>query len=819
MFLFDETLKLHINLSPLLVSSRVLRAAKTARIALKWNDKGEICGVSFTEKELLCRELGIKSIAVSDFMALARREPRIASPDFAEWLADCYTFSDTHQCFDSRNQLVDLPHARPAWFDLDDIDHRGFPKKITSMNNPRSWKFWTPGHSGYTSAAIRSFVTSSGTCSLDLGIPTFARHPKIMIREAYETLEPEILSPIHSIWSQYESLTQRRNDKAIKEFFVALDLGEEEVANSNDEFTNNKEREMWYDLNGKRRLLAGHFHGLSILDEKMILDCLSATVGEDTIFVTGHPRPDADAAVSALFEAVRRTLQSPPGTNALPCVEYIPPEVRYVLGPDITSRYRLCPAGSNSLGSSNFIVLVDTHTIDSAHWNMVRAIIDHHIVRQQFPHYVAVSQEVSWSSTIQVYIKILGSGMDLNTTTARILLEATKLEAEPDLMVYMSEIDRLAFQRLEDIAGNNVTSYSDLMRIMVTAEDLENAFYKDYKQTTYGFAVIKCLGQNDYYDIASLNNECHNLPLTVVKETWYDIDFSTVITETILLVFNKTHYDKGFRRCVRATVRHACEVFHGANKVSSTNNIITVNDVRNQTPRLLLMPLIEEIVNEQLRFVYSKALNRYISCGFFTKSTDMYGDSGKVLVCSRISFQEVKALLADSYNTSFMTLPQFWQAYEEFKTGRNDSVIRSLQDDKYVELLDTTIVNQNEVRNGDLQAVRVTIEPAYPALIRPEDGDKVTGIPKKIFSPNSYGDSGLWRYWSPDAAENVATRGHIFIMNQTCIDLKIRPNDRTANLTFRPIYRDIPDIAWTTVPRGSWVKLEIYPRLFSIYEM
>ena len=91
-------------------------------------------------------------------------------------------------------------------------------------------------------------------------------------------------------------------------------------------------------------------------------------------------------------------------------------------------------------------------------------------------------------------------------------------------------------------------------------------------------------------------------------------------------------------------------------------------------------------------------------------------------------------------------------------------------------------------------------ESAHPALIRPADGDKVTGIPKKIFSPDSYGDSSLWRYWSPDAAENVATRGHIFIMNQSCIDLKVRPNERTANLTFRPIYRDIPDIKWTKVP-------------------
>lgn len=54
------------------------------------------------------------------------------------------------------------------------------------------WKFWTLGHHEFTAAAVRSFVTSSGTCSLDLGIPDFAQHPNFMIRECYRHDPPAL---------------------------------------------------------------------------------------------------------------------------------------------------------------------------------------------------------------------------------------------------------------------------------------------------------------------------------------------------------------------------------------------------------------------------------------------------------------------------------------------------------------------------------------------------------------------------------------------------------------------------------------------------
>ena len=170
---------------------------------------------------------------------------------------------------------------------------------------------------------MRSFVTSSGSYSLNLGIPAFAKHPMIMIRECYKARELEKESPIHSIWNEYEYLTQRKDDIAIREFLASLQVEEQhiestfnEFANDKDnEFVNDKEREMWYDLAGKIRLLAEDFAGLLMIDESMIGKCLSAEPYEQTTFVTGHARPDADAIVSAIFEAVRRSLLRP-GTTA-----------------------------------------------------------------------------------------------------------------------------------------------------------------------------------------------------------------------------------------------------------------------------------------------------------------------------------------------------------------------------------------------------------------------------------------------------------------------------------------------------------------------
>jgi hypothetical protein len=44
-----------------------------------------------------------------------------------------------------------------------------------------------------------------------------------------------------------------------------------------------------------------------------------------------------------------------------------------------------------------------------------------------------------------------------------------------------------------------------------------------------------------------------------------------------------------------------------------------------------------------------------------------------------------------------------------------------------------------------------------------------------------------------DADENVATRGHIFVLDGNALSLKTGPGEKTKRMTFRGLCRDIPD--------------------------
>lgn len=181
------------------MSSAVIDAAHTIGEEVAWNSDGYICGVSYEKSKALSRQLGITMLSVREFMALAKREPRVASSQFGEWLTDKYSVDSEGRTLDSQGSLVQVAMARPAWFDLGDIDESGLPSKLSTSSSSGKWKFWTPGHTEFQSGAIRGFVTSSGTCSFDLGIPTFAKHPMLMIRECYRHKEPNLVRPIYNI--------------------------------------------------------------------------------------------------------------------------------------------------------------------------------------------------------------------------------------------------------------------------------------------------------------------------------------------------------------------------------------------------------------------------------------------------------------------------------------------------------------------------------------------------------------------------------------------------------------------------------------------
>ncbi|KAI1422157.1 hypothetical protein F5Y12DRAFT_786959 [Xylaria sp. FL1777] len=782
MFFYDEFLDLYINDKPLLISWKVQQAAIKVGISLTWNSNGYVSGISSDEVTLLSQELGLVMLSVQDFMHLARREPRVASNEFAEWLSDSYTLSSKHRMLDSSGKELNIPPSRPGWFNIDDIASSGLPCNISSAPDAGRWKFWSLEDVGFRSSAVRSFVTSSGTCSLDLGIPHFARHPSLMVRECYRKKPCVSVHPLDKLWLDYETKTLSRRDDEIQDLFHNLNLDHATGFTEQDEFIAIRNHERLCDLKGKKRLSVGDFNDLQVVSFNTIADILDEMPGSNTTYITGHNNPDADAIVSSVFEAARRAV-----SQQISCVawaERVPYVVKQLLGP------RIC--------------------------NM-KSIIDHHIISSRFPYFVALSQEVSWSSTIQIYIKFLGSGLDLDQKSARILLEATMLEAEPQLMAKMSRLDNLAFQRLATIGGNP-RSYPELMGMLISDPDITDHFMEDYKETLYGFAVIKSRGITCYRSRAEANNLERRLPLTVVKQVAYDSSFHRVMRETIGLHFNEGFYDKGFKRAISLAVQKACEAFHGIDHVSIDGFQVDVVDVPHQTPRLLLAPLLEGIVAEHLKFFYSNRIGMYISCGLYNQSTgpNLSSSAASDRPTCAISFDDVQELLRDT-STSFLSLQQYWEVYEECTALKDAVMLRSLRNKEYVELLDTVIYDQRKVVHGRNPPTWPRILEARPALIRPTDIDVQTGLPAQLMSPNIYDDDTLWRFWSPDRAENVATRGHIFIMDQTCIDLKIGRHERTENLTFRPVYRDVPDLVCHIKRDGdSWVKAEIVPRVFSV---
>ena len=96
----------------------------------------------------------------------------------------------------------------------------------------------------------------------------------------------------------------------------------------------------------------------------------ACTTRENSLWVTGHPAPDTDAAVSALFEAWRLTLT---GTPALPLIQgTLSRETAFLLG-DIT--FPTLPDGCRKW------VLTDHHDT-TAYRGEVVAIVDHHPVAE-----------------------------------------------------------------------------------------------------------------------------------------------------------------------------------------------------------------------------------------------------------------------------------------------------------------------------------------------------------------------------------------------------------------------------------------------------
>jgi inorganic pyrophosphatase/exopolyphosphatase len=904
---------LYIATKPLYVSSRVLKAAARAGIEVAWDEKGRIHKIPFYDAKKLLAELGATMLTPKEYFALladlkAKGDDELASKvetkEFAEWLDSAYkvvdgvtykkdrpTERDTEGNTLEQFEIAQMQAGRPGWFRFNSakINEQGFPQNVhedkaaaedrkADENDDELWKYWSAQRTDIPVGVLRCYVLSSDTDSLDNDIPLIARHPKIMIREVRSTLEDlqqanePTLALLRMIDDYRKTLVLNpmvRRDNEIEAFFSDFAPKSEIIDNYRrdgiveDDIERRSVEETLSDILGKAKAYdrahgAADEEGNTVLTKPDLIEFLdqcperieTALKNKDKIvFVRGHDNPDADVVFSAVFEALRRSKVY--GEVVVPVVSgTLSDDIINVFGEDICKKILHTSSRLYKQAEKSGLVrwtYVDTQ--ETTNDQFLDSVVDHRLTPKEFPYFVAVSREVGWSATLQVYNKILGCGLDLDKELSGMLLAGTLLEAEYTLLEkVMAGTDRMLYDDLVRRAEckDPKALYTKVIQPLLAKTDAETLFIRDYKQSheMLGFAVVKQSGMYDdkgqclndpvrqqLLESACKNNKRLNIPLTLVKIVDYRPDGVGVNCEEFLPVFNENWHDLGFKSAITDVLKQTLEQYHKGNaEIVCSDESIKVPSANVQLPRLLLAPLLSPLAEEHAKFFFSKSLGKYVARGFYDGSREPYWEgTEKSERQNYITYQDMKGLVDGVENVSVLTLGEYWKVYKEALGSRDKNMLVTLRDPRFVEMLDTFIVNSKSVfdrpclnGNGEPDAgspcVGADIAYAHPGLIYPLQVDSIgIPVPEKIRQPDIYG-SKLWRYWSPDKKRLIACRSHIFLLDQTSLDLKIPPTEKHRNMGFRPVYESVPPIRYSVEERERWVSVRIEPRSFGVYE-
>lgn len=206
------------------------------------------------------------------------------------------------------------------------------------------------------------------------------------------------------------------------------------------------------------------------------------------LWVTGHPAPDTDAAVSALFEAWRLTLA---GTPAVPVLQgHLSRETAFLLD-GVT--FPAFPEQGKKW------VLTDHHDV-TAYDGEVMAIIDHHPVAEgeNLAGIDACIRPVGAATTL-VAERIRADGISLDAACAKMLLGAVLLDTE-GLSPYKAKPEDAAMAEwLSSLCGEDPTAlYGVLKNALLSESDAAVLYERDYRAYTapdgtplMGFAILK----------------------------------------------------------------------------------------------------------------------------------------------------------------------------------------------------------------------------------------------------------------------------------------------------------------------------------------
>ena len=212
----------------------------------------------------------------------------------------------------------------------------------------------------------------------------------------------------------------------------------------------------------------------------------------DFLTVTGHPAPDTDAVISALFEAWRLTRD---GTPAAPLVQgTIPRETAWLLG----SAAAAVPV-ADAVPAAARLVLTDHHDVE-AYPNAVVAIVDHHPLSAgvDLGGIAAEIQPVGAATTL-VAQRIRADGITPDAVCARILLGAILLDTEglSSFKAKAEDLDVAAW--LCALCGEDPAALFARLRAELLSEtDLPTLYGRDYRRYTapdgsplLGWAILK----------------------------------------------------------------------------------------------------------------------------------------------------------------------------------------------------------------------------------------------------------------------------------------------------------------------------------------
>lgn len=813
---YSEKLKMYVSLEPLQISTKVFAAAKQNNITLKWDDNGYVTHLSLKEAKCMADSLDGYIMTPAEYWTLHQEATdkndqellkSLESSYFTEILDRIYVGESAYidhpiinDDYSVEGELIEKPieTGRPGWVYRNEINlETGHPDIVhTKSKDPELIKYWSP----YLPASlhhkcfpIRGYVTSVGTISLDLGIPIDSQQPKQMLRLC------RIMPP-----DEHDD-----SDNEIKYQASILEKGTKAFENG---AINNCDKKLTFeDL--KSYMLSAR---------QMLKDALE--LDKMIVLTMGHRNPDSDTVISSVMEGFRYHLKNDTDDHVyLPVIQskIMPREIRRILGDDISDAciYEDMVPWAELIETGHLRVIFTDQNYQEEYQKYLIAVTDHHDMSAKIePSAIRIPfciRHVGSTASL-ITAKFIGEGYSMDSALLKIMYSAMLMDTENRVEHKMTPWDQMVMDVVKkeaEIADDN-SLYEALMNELLWEQDLYTLFSRDYKKFVgFGFAVLKVTQKSNPYscrdkisklkELASYENHKYHYLFTLLKIVQYEEGGKIVEKEQLIPVFREDaseYAKKTVMELLKQIVKNnlSCEIIMKKDELEICN-------AYKQLSRKVIAPQMEKTVEILEKYTYIPVIDKYV-CRDFLKITDVSESNScdfmidsMSRVCN-ITFREAKAL-CESEGFQMLSLKEYWQVLNYAMENNDYDLYESMTDKGFLEYLDTVcadgmLMHHPEIKESEIIGTRqeVTIQPAYPGLILPNEIDSDTGLPGIVHSPAEYGNKELWRYWSPETeGVNVFSRSYIFLLDQMCLDAKMTTDESCVNLGIRPVLDSYSD--------------------------